>query len=138
MGQGINLGALRDPKALAALDLMDKAPPPTGPAEPGEEPFTDEYGLLIRGGTLARLGRHRDALPITKTSVARYQAQPNPSYESYGNACVAHARALLGLDVAEAATVTMRALDIIDTTPTHTVVQRAEELAKEPAGGCSR
>lgn len=123
------LGALGDPEALTVLDLMDEAPRPTGVAEPGGEPFTDEYGLLIRGGTFARLGRYRDALPITEASVARYEAQPNPPYESYGNACLAHARALLGVDVAEAATVTMRALDIIDTTPTHTVTQRARELA---------
>lgn len=109
---------------------MAKATRPVGTPEPGGDPFTDEYGLLISGGTLARLGRHKEALPITAASVEKYSAQENPPYESYGNAYLAHARALLGADPAEAARATMCALDVIDGRPTHTVLHRADELCR--------
>ncbi|MBL7486531.1 hypothetical protein I6A60_40455 [Frankia sp. AgB1.9] len=123
------LGALGDPAALEALDMMERSLGPVSVAEAGGEPFTEEYARSVRGHSLARLGRLGEALEITTTAIAEYDLQGQAPYESHGNAYLSHAMALLGLDVEESARATLRALDIIDGRPTHTVLQRAGELA---------
>ncbi|WP_157735043.1 hypothetical protein [Pseudofrankia inefficax] len=123
------LGALgNETGAMRALELMDRSPNPAVP-EPSGEPYTAAWGQLIAGGTLARLGRHDEALPITAASVAAYEGRPDASYEMHANALLAHARALLSADVPAAADAASQALDLVAGRPTYTVWARAGELA---------
>ncbi|OHV65328.1 helix-turn-helix transcriptional regulator [Pseudofrankia sp. BMG5.36] len=123
------LGALGDDTgAMRALELMERSPIPSAP-EPSCEPYGTAWGMLIAGGTLARLGRHEEALPITAGSVAAYDTRSDAPYEMHANALLAHSRALLGADIAAAADTVSRALDMVADRPTYSVWARAGELA---------
>ena len=124
------LGRLGDKSALAVLDRMDRAPRPSDP-EPGGNPFTDEFSLLIRGSTLTSLGQSKEAVEYTASSLNEYAQVEHPPYESYAQAYITHAWALKGMDASASAKATMSALSVIDGKPTHTVLFRAEELSAE-------
>jgi hypothetical protein len=123
------LGALGDLAAIDALENMERATVSVGAAEAGADPFTAEYGMTLRGHTLARLGKYREAVEITEVAVREFDRQPDPPYEFHGNAHISYAMALFGVDVEESARAALRALSIIDGRPTHTVLKRTGELA---------
>ena len=123
------LGALGDhPAALDALEGMERSTRSGGEPEAGGEPFTEEYSRAVRGHTLARLGKYKEAVEITGAAVAEYDLLGDAPYESHGNAYLSYAMALFGVDVEASAGATVRALDIIDGRPTFTVLKRAIEL----------
>lgn len=123
-----NIEAAREELHVMRHSLADGIP------QPGDLPLTEAASWMFTASTLAFCGEGVHAETFARRSIAAHEASGigKAFQEEWANALLSLAFALLQREhpvVDEAAITVVQAIDLVDDYPTHTVIQRAGELA---------
>ncbi len=102
--------------------------------EPGDLPLSEEASWMFAAVTLSYCRDGEHAEPFARRSISAHEANASASPEEWAHALLALSSALLYRQhpvIEESATVAAQAVDMTDGYPTHTVIQRVEDLVAD-------
>ncbi|MBL7491325.1 helix-turn-helix domain-containing protein [Frankia sp. AgB1.9] len=121
-------------RALAELDVMRHSPIGQH-GQPGDLPLSEAAASMFEGVVLCGVGAGEAAEQAARESIAGHQAAgPAAHLEEWGHALLVLAAALVRRDrpeVDEAAAVAAQAMVLMESRPTHTVLDRARRFRDE-------